>query len=61
VRAAFAQEGLNWRDYVEQDAALFRPTDLVVGRADPSRAYRELGWKATTTGIDVVKKMYELI
>ena len=61
VRAAFEQAGLNWRGYVEQDPALFRPTDLAVGRADPTKAYRELGWKATTKGVDVVKKMYELI
>lgn len=61
VQAAFEQAGLNWRDYVEQDPTLFRPTDLAVGRADPTKAYRELGWKATTTGVDVVKKMYELI
>jgi len=61
VQGAFAQAGLNWRDYVEQDPALFRPTDLAVGRADPTRAHRELGWKATTKGVDVVKKMYELI
>ena len=61
VEAAFEEARLNWRDYVEQDPALFRPTDLAVGRADPSKAYRELGWKATTKGVDVVKKMYELI
>ena len=61
VQAAFEQAGLNWRGYVEQDPALFRPTDLAVGRADPTKAYRELGWKATTTGVDVVNKMYELI
>jgi GDPmannose 4,6-dehydratase len=61
VQAAFTQAGLNWRNYVEQDPALFRPTDLAVGRADPTKANRELGWKATTKGIDVVKKMYELI
>lgn len=61
VQAAFAQAGLNWRHYVEQDPALFRPTDLAIGRADPAKAYRELGWKAATRGVDVVKKMYELI
>jgi GDPmannose 4,6-dehydratase len=61
VQAAFEEAGLNWRYYVEQDPALFRPTDLAVGRADPAKAHRELGWKAATTGIDVVKKMYELI
>jgi len=61
VQAAFNEAGLNWRDHVEQDPALFRPTDLGVGRADPTMAQRELGWKATTKGVDVVKKMYELI
>jgi len=61
VQAAFAEAGLNWRHYVEQDPALFRPTDLAMGRADPTRAHRELGWYATTKGVDVVKKMYELI
>jgi GDPmannose 4,6-dehydratase len=61
VQAAFVQAGLNWRDYVEQDPTLFRPTDLAIGRADPAKAHRELDWKATTKGIDVVKKMYELI
>ena len=61
VQAAFAEAGLNWRHYVEQDPALFRPTDLAMGRADPAKADRELGWKATTKGVDVVKKMYALI
>ena len=61
VQAAFAEAGLNWRHYVEQDPALFRPTDLAMGRADPAKADRELGWNATTKGVDVVKKMYELI
>jgi len=61
VQAAFAEAGLNWHHYVEQDPALFRPTDLAMGRADPAKADRELGWKATTKGVDVVKKMYALI
>ena len=61
VQAAFAQAGLNWRDYVEQDPALFRPTDLAIGRGNPEKAHQDLGWKAATKGVDVVKKMYELI
>jgi GDP-D-mannose dehydratase len=32
-----------------------------MGRADPAKADRKLGWKATTKGVDVVKKMYALI
>jgi GDPmannose 4,6-dehydratase len=61
ANAAFAEVGLNWRQHVEQDPALFRPTDLTVSRADPAKAYRDLGWKATTKSVDVVKKMFELV
>lgn len=61
VKAAFEQAGLNWRDHVIQDPMLFRPTDLAVGSADCSKAQQELGWKASTKGVDVVKKMYQSI
>ena len=61
VKAAFDQAGLNWKDHVVQDPSLFRPTDLAIGRADPSKAFKEFGWKASTTGINVVQKMYQSI
>ena len=61
VQAGFKEAGLNWRHYVEQDPALFRPTDLVIGRADSSKASKVLQWQATTRGVDVVKKMYQSI
>jgi len=60
LQAAFAEADLNWTHYVEQDPGLFRPADMPIGRADPAKAYRELGWKAATKGTDVVKKMYQL-
>jgi len=61
VRAAFEEANLNWRDHVIQDPSLFRPTDLAIGRADPSKAEKMLHWQAFTRGIDVVKKMYQSI
>jgi len=61
VQTAFEQANLNWKDHVIQDPSLFRPTDLAIGRADPSRAQKLLGWQATTKGLDVVKKMYKTI
>lgn len=61
VKAAFEQANLNWKDFVVQDPALFRPTELAIGRADPSKANQLLAWKATTQGVDVVKKMYQSI
>lgn len=57
IEVAFAEVGLNWREWVDIDPELFRPTDLKVGRADPSKAQRELGWRATTHLDDVVKRM----
>jgi GDPmannose 4,6-dehydratase len=59
VQAAFEQADLHWKDHVIQDQSLFRPTDFAIGRADPSRAKKELGWKASTQGIEVVKRMYQ--
>lgn len=59
VSAAFKQANLNWEEYVIQDSGLLRPTDLGVGRADPSRAHKELNWVASTHGVEVVKKMYQ--
>lgn len=57
IDAAFSEVGLNWRDHVEIDQAYFRPTDLMMGRANPSKAQRKLGWKATHHMADVVHKM----
>ena len=61
VQAAFEEAGLNWRDHVIQDPSLFRPTDLAIGRADPSKAAKALQWHASTRGVDIVKKMYQTI
>lgn len=59
VKTAFEQANLNWQDHVVQDPSLFRPTDLAIGRADPSRAQKALNWKASTQGSKVVEKMYQ--
>ena len=59
VKTAFDQAGLNWKNYVIQDPSLFRPTDLEIGRADPSKALNVLGWSASTQGCEVVQKMYQ--
>lgn len=60
VQAAFACVGLDWRDHVVIDESLLRPTDLMVGRADPGRAGRELGWHAGKSMPEVVRLMVEV-
>ncbi len=57
IEIAFAEVGLNWKEWVDIDPEFFRPTDLKIGRADPSKALRDLGWQATIYLDDVVKRM----
>lgn len=59
VAEAFTCVGLNWEDYVETDQSLYRPTDIAVGRANPSKAKEKLGWEARYKLPDVVRMMVE--
>jgi GDPmannose 4,6-dehydratase len=46
VYVAFETAGLNWRENVEVEENLFRPSDLTMSRANTDRAARNLNWKA---------------
>ena len=59
VAAAFATAGLDWREHVEVDASLKRPTDLQGFAGDASRAAQILGWKARTVMPDIARVMVE--
>ena len=59
IETAFSILGLKWRDHVSADPLLLRPTDLMFGRANPSKAYNQLGWKAQYKMHDVVRMMVE--
>lgn len=60
VAEAFHQVGLNWRDHVETDQTLLRPTDLKIGRANPEKARKQLCWAADSKMSDVVRKMVKV-
>lgn len=57
VATAFGLLDLDWRDHVIQDPKLFRPSDILINRADPDKARRQLNWKASLRGQAVVQKM----
>ena len=57
VDAAFACVGLSADDHVRIDPELARPADIEEVVADPSKARRELGWKARTSFEEVVEMM----
>lgn len=57
VGEAFRVHGLDWHDHVSQDPSLFRPTDILISRADPAKAAAKLGWRSRTGMADVVRGM----
>ncbi|HOP48070.1 MAG TPA: GDP-mannose 4,6-dehydratase [Desulfobacteraceae bacterium] len=59
TEAVFSSLGLNWEEYVEISTDLFRPVDILKMKADPGRAERELGWKASYRMHDVARMMVE--
>jgi GDPmannose 4,6-dehydratase len=59
VEKAFALAGLDWNEHVVADSTLFRPYDIGVSRANPSKAARVLGWRATTSFDEMMKLLFE--
>jgi GDPmannose 4,6-dehydratase len=56
---AFDELGLHWRDHVEIDEELQRPSDLMYSRGDPRKVFTQLGWKSRYTMRDVVRMMVQ--
>lgn len=59
VSHTFGALGLNWRENVIQNHSLFRPTDILLSRADPTKASDVLGWQAQVTMPQVAEKMIQ--
>jgi len=57
VAAAFGAVGLEWREHVDIDPALFRPTDIEGNYANAEKAERVLGWRATIGMDEAVRRM----
>jgi GDPmannose 4,6-dehydratase len=48
AKAAFEHAGLNWEDHVVLDKKYLRPTEVDALIGDPSKAEKDLKWKAAT-------------
>jgi len=59
VETVFSSLDLDWRDHVEINPELLRPTDIKISRADPAKAERVLGWKAKYAMNDVAAMMVQ--
>ena len=59
LEKAFSLVGLDWKKYVEIDPKYFRPAEVDLLLGDPSKARKQLGWKAKTTFEELVQIMLE--
>lgn len=57
VEIAFAEVGLDWREYTISDPTLFRPNEVRCTVGNPTRAKDKLGWEAQTRFSDLVSLM----
>ena len=57
VASVFRAVGLDWHDHVDIRQDLFRPSEIMVSRADPAKALAQLGWRATRDVDYVVRQM----
>jgi GDPmannose 4,6-dehydratase len=56
---AFSHVGLDWRKHVVIDQKLYRPTEVDLLLADPSKARRQLGWTPAVDFDRLVKLMVD--
>jgi GDPmannose 4,6-dehydratase len=59
VAETFTCVGLDWHDHVVTDPSLLRPSEIMISRANPTKAHDKLRWKATNNMHGVVKMMVD--
>ena len=59
VEAAFSHVNLDWHDYVVIDPKFYRPAEVDLLVADPSKAKRELGWEPAVRFEELVAMMVD--
>ncbi len=59
VRVAFTHVGLDWRKHVVVDPQFYRPAEVDLLLADPSKAHRNLGWHPHMTFERLVTTMVD--
>jgi len=57
VHLAFQNVGLHWREHVDFDPAVVRPSDIAHSLGNASKARAKLGWQPTVRFPDIVARM----
>ena len=59
VEVSFSHAGLDWQEFVEVDAKYQRPTEVDALIGDPSKAEKNLKWKAKTHWKELAQLMVD--
>jgi len=59
LEEAFGYVGLKWKQYIKIDPRYFRPTEVELLLADPSKARKKLGWQPKVTFKELVRIMVD--
>ena len=59
LEEAFGYVGLKWKQYVKIDPRYFRPTEVELLLADPSKARKKLGWQPKVTFKELARIMVD--
>lgn len=59
VEETFNCVGLDWRKHVMTDPSLLRPTEIMIGKGNPSKAKQKLRWEALYKMKDVARMMVD--
>jgi GDPmannose 4,6-dehydratase len=59
VEVAFGRLGLDWREHVVQDPALYRPAEVDRLLGDPAKARERLGWEPEVSFERMIEMMVE--
>jgi GDPmannose 4,6-dehydratase len=59
LEAAFAHAGLDWREHVKTDPRYFRPAEVDLLLADPTKAKQKLGWRPKVGFQELVRRMVD--
>jgi len=59
LSCVFSYFDLDWEEYVSIDESLYRPSDIMINRGNPSKVKEVLGWEAKFTLKDIVFAMIE--
>jgi GDPmannose 4,6-dehydratase len=59
VELAFGYAGLDWKQHVVQDPALYRPAEVDSLVGDASKARRVLGWQPQVSFTELIRRMVD--